>query len=261
MGNRNLRAVSGINNYADAKKLYDSIKPLRTTGIRHIGSRASSNRMSVREDENSDIVFRLHNTDCVRYCKDGELHITRGNWPTTSTAQFLHALSPCGVRVFINQHQIWIQRFEDLAYFLVPSGLLKIKGGVVLNPVPQYNLVLNKEKTKELRAKLKPIFKRCDGIMSATTPSEGLYHNVDYEGEYELARRVLSGESEDDIVIHVLKLCLTVVNLWRPRQQVYWNREPVYANIRNSLYSISKAYDEVELPVGKMPSAPKAWAP
>lgn len=86
-----------IKSYADAQRVYESIKPVRGTDIRPLGYRSKHN--SARIDKwGDDYSIHLYATEVVTYRPDGSVRLQTGGWHTQSTAQAINEMSPYSCR-------------------------------------------------------------------------------------------------------------------------------------------------------------------
>lgn len=82
-----------ISSYAGAKRVYESIRPIRGTNIRPLGYRSKHNS-SVIEKDGDNYIIKLYHTDVVTYRPDGSVVLRTGGWHTQSTAQAIDETSP-----------------------------------------------------------------------------------------------------------------------------------------------------------------------
>jgi len=252
MYNRNYDAVPSLSGYYSAKRYHDSIKPLRTTGIRHIGKRSSDNAMVVHMDREV-VHFKLHSTNCVSFFPDGTIELNHGGWETVSTTMFMHSIAPFSVRREQNRVRVGVSGGS----YAIPREGLRIKDGVVLNPETEFNYVLNKDRAKEVRARLKPVFDRAKAIMSATTPSSGLYADTPAIAAAGIAQHIKNGKNEDDVLMYILKKSLGGTYLMGWGRQAYWSNA-VFENVRWAAYDQFDAFDKVPVPAGELPKKRRA---
>ena len=90
MGYATVMNVPRVRTYAQAKSLFDSIKPLRgrAVEIRPLGNRRDADQYWVRMN-GDEVEFILYKTPVMTYKPDGDIEITTDGWNTTSTHQFI----------------------------------------------------------------------------------------------------------------------------------------------------------------------------
>lgn len=83
------RDLDTIDTYAAANRVLDG----RDSRV------VANNTRLVRDDFTGNIKVRLHETDIITYLDDGRIMLNDGGWPTVTTAQRMHAMTPANVRV------------------------------------------------------------------------------------------------------------------------------------------------------------------
>ena len=150
-----------LHNWMDAKAHHDSIKPIRTDGVRPIGNRRKK-ESNIREEADA-IICRLYNTDVVTYHKDGRIEVRLDGYVTQSTAAFIGtALESTGLR----HNQMWITATTGETYTggwlaLDPNGVntfVRTGSGDLkfLNPASTEVHTVNRKATNNVRRQYKP---------------------------------------------------------------------------------------------------------
>lgn len=91
MGYATIQHVPTIRDYAQAKKIHDSIKPLRGRNPekRPLGQRRDADTYSIRINAAGDVECVLYQTPVVTFKQDGTVLLYTGGYNTTSTNQFI----------------------------------------------------------------------------------------------------------------------------------------------------------------------------
>jgi hypothetical protein len=169
---------SSLHNWMDAKAHHDSIKPIRTDGVRPIGNRRKK-EANIREEADA-IICRLYETDVVTYHKDGRIEVRLDGWMSQSTAAFISAaLEPTGLR----HNQMWITATtgdtytggwlaldpnEVNTFVRTGSGDLKF-----LNPTPTKVHTVNRARTNNVRRQYKPFLDYIKNVVKLRGEFEG----------------------------------------------------------------------------------------
>jgi hypothetical protein len=169
---------SSLHNWMDAKAHHDSIKPIRTDGVRPIGNRRKK-EADIREEADA-IICRLYETDVVTYHKDGRIEVRLDGWMSQSTAAFISAaLEPTGLR----HNQMWITATTGDTYTggwlaLDPNGVntfVRIGSGDLkfLNPTPTKVHTVNRARTNNVRRQYKPFLDYIKNVVKLRGDFEG----------------------------------------------------------------------------------------
>ena len=172
---------SSLHNWMDAKAHHDSIKPIRTDGVRPIGNRRKK-EADIREEADA-IICRLYETDVVTYHKDGRIEVRLDGWVSQSTAAFISAaLEPTSLR----HNQMWITATtgdtytggwlaldpnEVNTFVRTGSGDLKF-----LNPTPTKVHTVNRARTNNVRRQYKPFLDYIKNVVKLRGDFEGPSH-------------------------------------------------------------------------------------
>jgi hypothetical protein len=169
---------SSLHNWMDAKAHHDSIKPIRTDGVRPIGNRRKK-EADIREEADA-IICRLYETDVVTYHKDGRIEVRLDGWMSQSTAAFISAaLEPTGLR----HNQMWITATTGDTYTggwlaLDPNGVntfVRIGSGDLkfLNPTSTKVHTVNRARTNNVRRQYKPFLDYLKNVVKLRGDFEG----------------------------------------------------------------------------------------
>jgi hypothetical protein len=147
-----------LHNYEQALKHYESITPIR--GSNNLRPIANRRKQHCRIEQQSDgIHCILYNTSCIIYHPDDTMTIDFGGWYTSSTADFIGAIS--GKWALSKGYVL-----TNGGYYKVPNEGLKILAdGTPENPVQEYRTLLDKKKAAETRKKLKPFLNWVDACL------------------------------------------------------------------------------------------------
>jgi hypothetical protein len=167
-----------LHNWMDAKAYHDSIKPVRTNGVRPIGNRRKK-EANIREEADA-IICRLYETDVVTYHKDGRIEVRLDGWVSQSTSAFISAaLEPVGVR----HNRLWITATASDTYTggwlaLDPNEVntfVRIGSGDLkfLNPVPTKTHIVNRKATNNVRRQYKPFLDYLKNVVKLRGDFEG----------------------------------------------------------------------------------------
>lgn len=172
-------SVPRIFNYSDAKRLYESVKPIRgKEHIRPIGKRSKQNmRIDKRVVDGVEVYEAvLYHTACVRWYPDGRVLVDDGGWATQSTAKFiarvLGGVSACKVYDFV-----CVCVGASMWYAIPKGGLMLEKVNdqyQPINPPKMYTHRYNREGTKRIRTLAKPVleyFKVMRAVMGEDAPT------------------------------------------------------------------------------------------
>jgi len=121
-----------------------------------------------RDEYGDYYAARLYNTNVVRYYQNGDISLHHDGHETASTARFIWAVS--GFSCSLLGHYIWVRTGDDL--FIIPPQGLHLKKPTPehpysrpTNPVQLYARSYNRETTKRIRARVKPVLDYCKVIL------------------------------------------------------------------------------------------------
>jgi len=171
MGYATVQRVPKVHSYADALKIYDSIKPLRGRAeeIRPLGNRRDADTYHIRKI-GVKIELVLYKTPVITFMDDGEVEIFINGYNSVSTHQFIdHVLSirAQGARrttvLTINGQKYTIADKEKLR--------LRLEDGNwhVLNPTAQWGWKLNRKEITNVRTKYSEFYKYLKGFVNLRT--------------------------------------------------------------------------------------------
>ena len=84
--------INKISTYEQAKAKYDSTKPLRTSGLRPLGSRRDANRYYLELNDKGEYEAVLYNTPVVTFRPNNEIEIRTHSFETALTMDFVSNL-------------------------------------------------------------------------------------------------------------------------------------------------------------------------
>lgn len=155
--------VPRLYTYEAAKRLYESVKPIRgREHVRPIGKRSKDNMLIDKAYEEGTDVYQavLYQTPCVTWFPDGRIKVDHGRWATLSTAGFIDAVlgghNTCMQHNFINVQAKMSD--GEVGWFPVPDKGLWLMDGVVLNPPTMYVEGYNRKETSRIREIAAPVF-------------------------------------------------------------------------------------------------------
>ena|SRR3990167_2926666 len=151
-----------ISSYDEAKRVCESIKPLRDRpNFRPLDMRSSRVVTDIRK-VGEDYIIKMYNTEIVTYRPDGRIFLDRGGWPTVATASAMSASSPFAC--WVQKGEI-IVRSASLKRFVLPrAGLLFVEG----EPVDPPAAVQHKTRVKrELARQARSFFKAVPKLMAS----------------------------------------------------------------------------------------------
>ena len=234
-----------VDSFATAETRWNSVKPIRGSDIRPLGNRRKTHLQIIKIDDNT-YACRLYSTDCVVYHRDGRIEVTTCGWDTLSTASFIRYCLPYGYGAWNSKGNTIVKCSHGL--YIVPSNCSMTihPDGSITDSVKPTKKMVDREKTKEARAKYKPFLEWAKGfdtmfaesIMRPNYPENRVYVNA-----ANLFMRSPESISEDDWPVVYMGMMFNV-NTWK---------EPyTYAQIRNHLLKAGTVYKTVELPMGKV---------
>lgn len=265
--------VPAINNYGEAKRIFERIPPWRGCGEheRPIAKRRDKHKMIVRLN-NDDIACRLYNTDVVTYHKDDTISIRR--YDTASTVEFANAVLPWELQTTMHLGQMWV-RMETVPrpqqwpyddgkvrhYLREGKERLRFKRMVAptgslmafecLNPEahdPAKRLLLDKERARQTREMLRPFEQWAQallGINNGRPPQD--------TRNYVTVRSLMSGELEVEDYVYLLNRYTQ--HSWRHQARVMM---PGWINkLRDDAYRHLHAFTEDVVPITELPTRSK----
>lgn len=284
-----MRAISTHNlptlrSYAAAKAFFDNAKPWRTgdANVRPLEKRWAKNKCIVQH-EDGGFAFRLYKTDCVTYYPDGLVKLNV--YDSQSTDSFMYHFTPDRSFVSMCRGSMYVSlMLEGLPpegrgwSHWRPSGgplLIRPKKGTygpgwdILNPeVCERQTVkrLDKERTKEIRALLKPFEQWVTAIAAL-----GAQYVDDFMKAEGLS--TIAGHLDDEQLLWLLdghggrydpveqfprilrSLCMTRWE-WRERDSsvlTLWLPDNWRDSLRVKAYRAANAFVTHEVPLGTVP--------
>ena len=187
MGYRTVNNVPTIRTHAQAKQIFEKIKPIRGRDIRPLGARRDADTYHIRMN-GSDVECVLYRTPVVTFHTDDTITIKTDGWNSVSTHQFIWAITGC---------ECWgsggktVLKVGALKYVMSEQMKMKYKedgnGSTVwevLTTEEQYDWRINRQKAKEVRAKYKEFNTYLNGVIKLRTTTFCVESSVDelYEG-------------------------------------------------------------------------------
>lgn len=238
-----------INSYADAERVYNSIKPLRGHPDFRPLERRSIDCKSRIIKQGDEYIIRLYRTDIVRYFKDGSVFVSTGNWSTQSTAAAISAMSPFSC--WCSKGSV-VVRAHDLKRFVLPSGGLLFVGGQPVNPpvAVQHKTRIKKAEARQARKFFAEVPKMITAFSAAFEGGTKPEFAAAITGRMEVEE--LSGEQAASIAWYYVQAPWGYVT----RKQTITNNPD--KGIKEFWTAVYKAYDliesyETELPFGEVP--------
>lgn len=154
--------IRSIDTYDEAKRRYESIKPIRGNllDIRPLGKRRAHHMRIQKNAVDGMEVYEcvLYSTACVTWYPDGKVLLRDNGWATPSTAKFIDSVM-AGVWASCTAKHICV-RVNSKDYPVPKNGLWLQHNGItwaVLNPPKVYVTVLNRTEARCIRTLAKPI--------------------------------------------------------------------------------------------------------
>ena len=241
-----------IKSFDDAKRIYESIKPLRgRPDFRPVDRRSSCAVTDIRK-VGEDYIIKMYNTDIVTYRPGGSIFLDRGGWPTVATASAMSASSPFACWV---QKGELIVRSASLKRFVLPSAGLVFVNGEPVNPPPtvQHKTRVKRELAKQVRSFFKDVPKLmasfaalCAGQSHPADVKKMRVNRVwDLEG-------VLGGTDASALAWYYLK----TVRGWAPKREsvVQKDQKSAIAHFWKEAYDAFDVIEgyEIALPFGEV---------
>lgn len=171
-------SVPRIYSYAEAKRLYDSVTPIRgNEHIRPIGARGKQHmRIDKCEVDGAEVYEAvLYQTPCVRWYPDGRVLVDDGGWATQSTAAFIDRVLG-GANACLAYNNLCVCVGASMWYAIPKGGLILERVGQQyqpINPPKMYTHKYNREGTKRIRMLAKPVleyFEAMRAVMGEDAP-------------------------------------------------------------------------------------------
>jgi hypothetical protein len=218
-------------------KRYETTTPIRgrSEDVRPIGDRRRDwETITKRAIDESMYAFsaKLYQTECVEYLPNGDIILRSGNWPTPTTAEFIHTHSP--FTCWKQGGKLWV-RVDTKAIPLINELRMNWKGEHDYEPADKVIInkqVVDRDKAKAAREQFKPFLQFAkimlaisDGWVMHETCKQVLGWEGDKPEDYTYAMEKLyesqlysvltaSQQETDTEQMHLQILCrMTVVDL------------------------------------------------
>jgi len=185
--------VPRVFSYAEAKKIHDSIKPIRgrSPEIRPLGNRRDADSYWVRMN-GEDVEFVLYKSAVITYKPDGGVVLTPDTYSTVSTHQFFDRVLGVDARAsrqnsvigLLNKKGEVMNRYtvrgkDTLTLKLDKSGNWQCVEGAK----PQFAWHLNRQEATNVRLRYKEFITYFKGMVSLRTEEiEMPYYSTTYQG-------------------------------------------------------------------------------
>lgn len=260
-----LHELPRIPNFAEAERIYNTIKPIRGTTVRPLGNRRAKH-YAIEKISDTKYVCTLYGHHVITYTKEtvpGEgtlVGVSLCGYNTQTTRGFIGRITSldCYSRNRITYIEVGKRATEDPetgkykvtgAYYLPPNYTLQIRYARVLNPVPVQKKVLDRAVTKELRNKYKGEMQTAEAMLRMGVAKRSDEYNP-HERAYHLRGEFLDDLTSDEVSEYLWLLA----SIW---QRVYPTPSLTHRSyILHALYKIAALdaitiYKEVELPIGQ----------
>jgi len=186
MGYATVMNVPRVTTYPEAKKLFDSIVPIRgrSPEIRPLGNRRDADSYWVKM-EGDDVVFMLYKSAVITYKPDGSVVLTPDSYSTVSTHQFFHRVLGVGANA---SRQVTVITLGDKRYTIRGKDTLTLKmvGGnwqCEEGAKAQYAWHLDRRQATNVRARYKEFRTYFKGVVNLRTEEIQIqYYNNSLSG-------------------------------------------------------------------------------
>ena len=162
-----------IEQYNVFKNKFENTKPIRgrSTEVKPIGKRTRDWEQVVKSfivedgalDAEGSTAYgaKLHNTDCVMYMPNGDIHVKSDGWNTPLTSEFITRYLPYSMKCYKKYNKLWVD-YASQAYPIDSKKPLVLSYNkdkdsyTIENPVVQHQKVIDRDKIKVAREKLTP---------------------------------------------------------------------------------------------------------
>jgi len=178
--------VPRVTTYPEAKKLFDSIVPIRgrSPEVRPLGNRRDADSYWVKMD-GDDVVFMLYKSPVITYKPDGGVVLTPDQFSTVSTHQFFIRVLGVGAQASRNTSVITLR---DKRYTIRGKDklTLKMEGGnwqCVEGAKAQFAWHLDRREATNVRTRYKEFITYFKGVVNLRTEDfTHHYGNTHYKG-------------------------------------------------------------------------------
>ena len=168
MGYRTVNNVPTILTHAQAKRIFEKIKPIRGRDIRPLGARRDADTYHIRMN-GDDVECVLYKTPVITFHTDDTITIKTDGWNSVSTHQFIWAITGCNCW---GSRGKTVLRVGALKYVMSEQMKMKYKENgngstvwEVLTTEEQYDWRIDRQKAKEVRAKYKEFNTYLSGVI------------------------------------------------------------------------------------------------
>lgn len=163
--------LPNITSYAEAKRTYEGIKPLRGSwDIRPLDKRSSNEKGRIKQDGDNYII-QLWQTDIVTYYPNGDVLLNTGNYDTLSTADAIGQVSPFSC--WTTKGQIAVSnRYSggDVAFLVQPKLMFKKNELGIYAPVDPPKAYISKKRVrKDVAKQVRALYKKVPEYITAVT--------------------------------------------------------------------------------------------
>lgn len=244
---------SCIYGYSHALETWENTTPWRgeqNSSSRPLGYKRKRQHSIIKYDDR--IGLELYSTDVVTFHKDGGMTLATGGWDTVCTRGFMNAAQHYPVLSYKGSTYVRVNGLE----YRVPSEGIKIKDGIVCNPVQETYDRLNKEYAKIVRANLKPFMQYLNTMYAV---ARGDFSNLTFENmparNGELRMKLLDMAEEGNVIEEkflsefFMKLIHDIGAYNRP------TLDAIKKRALHVVYQLSGAMEEVPVEIGFLPPA------
>ena len=166
MGYRTVNHVPTILTHAQAKRIFEKIKPIRGRDIRPLGARRDADTYHIRMN-GDDVECVLYKTPVVTFHTDDTITIKTDGWNSVSTHQFIWAITACNCWGSAGKTVV---KVGNAKYVMSEQMKMKYKedGSTVwevLTTEEQYDWRIDRQKAKEVRVKYKEFNTYLSGVI------------------------------------------------------------------------------------------------
>jgi hypothetical protein len=236
-----------IGDFYELANKYNNTKPIRgKDDIRPLERRSKQHLRVVKIDDDT-YACRMYDTDVATYHRDGRVVMTLGGWNTMSTREFFGHCLPYNFIFVYSKQTISVTNWEAHCKDK-PSHWHKLVDTITLNTVTREitgggqptKQVVNREKSKEARAKYKPFLDWAKSYMvtlGLEVPRESIR-------DYVLEKQFIE-EPESFGEERYLDVLSTLV-------YQKWYSPKSYDAVKKQLFKEGTHYDIINLPAGTL---------
>jgi len=240
-----------VSSFSNLEQMYKETKPINernggtSKDIRPLGSRTQKHaRVEKIDDDTYACVF--YDTRCVTYYRNGKVEFRHNGYATQSTRGFIDVCAPWGWGASLIQSMIHIYARHTNQYYIMgnePLIFINIDDPTaeVINAVTPTKRKVNREQSKEARAKFQPFLNFARGVMGVLNLDVPKIDSMTWWEIRTLREEFISDPSSvtEDRYLDILAALIA---------QTY--RGQTYTQIKRQLHAAGTVYDRVELPIG-----------